>query len=358
MTSQNGSYDRSSNMISDDAVERINSEENNTEQQLGFSVDQINVPNKNFREYLSEKSASVKKSTIKDYSVSARHFHEYCDEFLTDDLMKIKPEKIQGFFWHCVKDQEHREKTVEKRKTVLAGFYEYYQLQKEYDPLISRIHVEKALKPEILKLCPEKIEREPISREEYDRLLNNADSALDRLIIQFTYETGGRNDDVRCTKVRDLSLDDATVKFRDSKYGIDYVVPLRSELVIKLRQWIENGREAYLNGRQSEYLFPSEHGPQLQYGDGLRKIVDSAARSAGIQDTIGSIQPNDGRGTSHMSRVTPHTLRHSIITHLSNDNVDLKYRQLLAGHSDPTTTEQIYTHDDDTAFDILREKIN
>ena len=358
MTSQNDSPDRSSKMISDDAKERVNSEGDNAGQNLSYSADEITVENEVIREYVAKKSRGWSDSTVKTYSIAFRHYIEFEDHFIDGGLMEATQDDLQKFFRHCVVDQEHRKSTVELRKTALGGFYEHCQIQDEYDPEISKIHVIKALTPDILELCPDKIERKPISREELNSLLDNAGSGLKRLIIQFTYETGARNNDVRDLRVQDVSLDDGTVEFRNSKGGTDYVVPIRTELVIKLRQWIQNGRKAYLDGRENDYLFPGKYSPQLRRWQGLIDIVDEAAQNAGIQEVIATAQSNTGDGEIQIKRVTPHTLRHSIITHLSNDNVDLKYRQLLAGHSSPNTTEQVYTHDDDSAFDILRENID
>lgn len=56
-------------------------------------------------------------------------------------------------------------------------------------------------------------------------------------------------------------------------------------------------------------------------------------------------------------RVTVHTLRHTFITLLNGAGVSLSYRQLVANHQDPNTTQE-YTHGMDEAFKKIREKFD
>jgi integrase/recombinase XerD len=80
----------------------------------------------------------------------------------------------------------------------------------------------------------------------------------------------------------------------------------RSEKVSDaLSAYIEFGRPSYPFSEQSPYLFVSRQSEQVTY-ELIRRAVDDAAESAGIQGILGT----DASGNKRVN-VTPHVLRHT-----------------------------------------------
>ncbi len=91
-------------------------------------------------------------------------------------------------------------------------------------------------------------------------------------------------------------------------------------------KYLDGARPILLSASRSDYLFVTRRAGRPMTRVGFWKIIKKQALKAGIATNI-----------------SPHTLRHSFATHLVQNDADLRWVQLMLGHSDISTTE-IYTH--------------
>lgn len=176
-------------------------------------------------------------------------------------------------------------------------------------------------------------------------------SYRNRLMLVVAIETGARNSDIRGLRVEDVSSDEELIHVRDPKGSRAYDVPISRELAFELEFWCKHHRKAYTTAPDAGYLFPSQRGGKLENNSSLNRIVTQAAEDAGIQETIASTtltiadkeRLNTDKERLEWNRVTTHTLRHSYITLLKDSGVGIRYRQLVANHTDPIPSEDTHT---------------
>jgi site-specific recombinase XerD len=107
------------------------------------------------------------------------------------------------------------------------------------------------------------------------------------------------------------------ILIRNGKGGKDRQTVLSQKVLEDLRIYFK----AY---RPEKYLFEGEKGKQYS-ATSIAAIIRKAAQKSKIRKSV-----------------TPHMLRHSFATHLLENGTDLRYIQVLLGHSSTKTTE-IYT---------------
>ena len=90
-----------------------------------------------------------------------------------------------------------------------------------------------------------------------------------------------------------------------------------------LKSYLAYGRPKLINNKRTDILFLNQHGGPLTR-QGFWKIIKAYGRRIGVE-------------------ISPHTMRHSVATHLLENGADLRVVQELLGHADISTT-QLYTH--------------
>jgi integrase/recombinase XerD len=157
----------------------------------------------------------------------------------------------------------------------------------------------------------------------------------DRAILETLYATGIRASELIQLSPFDVDTEDRTLRVVRGKGGKDRNVPLTPPAAAAIERYLASGRPALLAAtrtgpgvypaKASKRLFVSPRGGVL-YRATLDKLVRRWARQSGVK-----------------KRVTAHTFRHSIASHLLKHGADIRHIQALLGHQSLTTTER-YTH--------------
>jgi len=174
---------------------------------------------------------------------------------------------------------------------------------------------------------PRKLPR-VLGEEEVAALLATPDPATptglrDGALLEVLYATGLRVSELVNLTLRQVDLRRGVVRPR-GKGSKERVVPMVARAVERLQLYLSQGRPHLLKDRESPYLFVNRRGGKLSR-QGFWKLLKAYARGVGVKD------------------LSPHTLRHSMATHLLSRGANLRVLQLLLGHADLATT-QIYTH--------------
>ena len=157
----------------------------------------------------------------------------------------------------------------------------------------------------------------------------------DRAILETLYATGIRASELIQLSPFDVDTEERMLRVVRGKGGKDRNVPLTPPAAAAIERYLAHGRPVLLAAtrtgsgvyptKASKRLFVSPRGGVL-YRATLDKIVRRWAREAGVK-----------------KRVTAHTFRHSVATHLLKHGADIRHIQALLGHESLTTTER-YTH--------------
>jgi len=300
------------------------------------------------------------KSTAKNYDHSLNRYVDYLAEKTGKPIDEAERDDIVGFFYFLGTEYRRSQSTLKKYKAIIKNLHEFLQIHDSLpEPEISAARIGNV---DVGKFALQEstFEREDIARWEVKALIEAADGARNTLLILVLYETGIRNDDAAKLKLQDIHFDSDRISIQDSKGGNSYQVPIRPELTLKLHNFTRVSRDPA--NEDCEYLFPSNKGGHLSNTQITRIVRETAWQAEeDIQRVIATIKstPNQTgkKGNERkIHRVTPHTLRHSLVTHLSDDNVPKELQKVITGHESDAI--EIYDHSEDTtAFDLAREEI-
>ena len=152
---------------------------------------------------------------------------------------------------------------------------------------------------------------------------NNRKGHTDKLLLELFYATGMRLSELIGLKENHVDFSNGQVKVL-GKGNKERIIPVAKELLEEIKKYMEAKEEVEIKFSEN-HLFTNEKGKPL-YSKYVYNVV---------KENLSHV--------TTLQKKSPHVLRHTFATHLTNNGADLNAVKELLGHSSLAAT-QIYTH--------------
>ncbi len=234
---------------------------------------------------------------------------------INKDLLKLSSKDIE----HFISSLNLESSSISNYLSSFKTFYNYYikigMLKENPILLIDSPKLKKHL-PTYLTI------------DEIDKLLNieikDAFSARNKSLLELLYATGLRISELVNLEFKNIDLNDCIVRIM-GKGSKERIVPINDTAIKYLKIYVKDYRHCLVKKEQNNYVYLNNHGKKMTR-QGVFKMLKKRTLEANIKKDV-----------------SPHTLRHSIATHMLENGADLRIIQEFLGHESISTT-QIYTH--------------
>lgn len=256
--------------------------------------------------------------TIVSYQNDLINFFDFAEvEFAISDLNDVKPPIIRSWL-SKLKAGSLASKSINRKISTLKSFYKY-QIKS------GRVIENPAGGIASLKVArrlPAFVEEKDIATLfEHVEFTDDWQGETDRLLLQLLYQTGMRLSELINLKASNIDTGNNNIKVL-GKGNKERVIPVSPVLTGQLLTYLQNKKQ--IDHADQQYLLVNIKGKKL-----YPKYVYNT-----VKRYLGSVTTNQ--------RKSPHVLRHSFATHLTNNGADINAVKELLGHSSLAAT-QIYT---------------
>lgn len=257
--------------------------------------------------------------TIISYQNDLTTFFEFVFlEYNIRDVKEITAPLIRTWL-ASLKENKASSKTINRKISSLKSFFKYQLRTNKIT--VSPVSTISSLK--VSRRLPSFIAENDISvLLKSDFFPDDFKGKTDYLIFQILYQTGIRRNELLNLKDSDVNKHSAVIKVL-GKGNKERLVPVNNQLIQLIDEYIS----------EKKRLFPQETQNLLANKKG--KVLYSKYVYDIVKNNLSKVSTNE--------RKSPHILRHSFATHLTNNGAQINAIKELLGHSSLAAT-QIYTH--------------
>ena len=270
-----------------------------------------------FLDYLKfEKRYS--RHTLVSYENDLNDFFSYLNlQYEVTPLKELSHSLIRSWL-ASLKDQGMAARTINRKISTLKSFFKFQVKVGSLD----QSPMAKILAPKNEKRLPLFVaEKDIATLFNHIEFPDNWKGKTNHLLLLIFYNTGMRLSELVNLKESQVNHYNRTFKIL-GKGNKERLIPLKPELLIQINSYLSLKK---IMGIEGEYVLVNEKGKQLS----TRSVYESVKKYLSVITTI--------------NKKSPHILRHSFATHLTNNGADLNAVKDLLGHSSHAAT-QVYTH--------------
>ena len=218
-----------------------------------------------------------------------------------------------------LKEEDKGERTLQRKMSAVKSFFKYLLRL----GLVDQNPTRQVSTPKAPKRLPSFLEEQQTSLiDEAAQYPEGFEGDTERLIIELLYQTGMRRAELIGLKESDIEFARQQVRVL-GKRNKERLIPVSETLLIDLRQYMAEKRKLFY--QLNPVLLYLKDGKPV-YPQYVYRVVRKHLQSV-----------------TTLNKKSPHVLRHTFATQLSNKGAELNAIKELLGHSSLAAT-QIYTH--------------
>ena len=272
-----------------------------------------------FLEYLQfEKRYS--QYTLISYKTDLYQFVDYLQAEYDGILLVNVTSSFVRSWLASMRNNKLTAKTINRKISTLKSFYKFLMKSGE----LKQSPLATIVSPKIQKRLPSFVsEPDMETLQRHIEYSNDWKGLISKIIIELLYATGMRLSELITLKTSNVDFYNNQVKVL-GKGNKERIIPVSKEVMFLLKTYIAEKEKLNFNNEQS-HLLVTENGKSL-YAKYVYLVVK---KNLSYVTTL--------------KKKSPHILRHTFATHLTNNGADLNAVKELLGHASLAAT-QVYTH--------------